>query len=402
MIFGILKVNAYEIQQGCQISASGGATNAKLVIDFGYESLTSCEDGSEVSVLEDAVNVGMKVEILRWDWNTTVTISVGKLFTDIEVKGSLCDDTISILSTRNDTRSIEVHGGGGADSVVIGSMTDGLDQIEPTLSLFGGGSTFGNILRIDDAASSRAKDIILRSTFIQDMLDNANSTINFRGFDDVDIWLSDRPNIFRVVSTAVDSRTFIRAQNQSDTIIVNETQGYLEVGAGGGADEIFVYGLGEGTEAVVYGEDGDDYLFVDGRGDLNNTNATDPVNTLDGSRLRWSGGSGNDTLDHHFTSPGTSDVDVFEDNKGSNFVFVSCSDFDARILSRRTFLANLGGEDENAYLERLNVDIVTASITTLLVSLNGGENFVYFDDTVATMVRNRFSNCLGFFECRRV
>lgn len=88
------------------------------------------------------------------------------------------------------------------------------------------------------------------------------------------------------------------------------------------------------------------------------------MNTLDGSRLRWNGGSGNDTLTHHFTSAGTSDLDIFDDDMDSNLVFVECSGFDSRILSRRTFLANLGGEGEGAYLERLNVDIATASITS--------------------------------------
>ena len=383
-----LIINAYEIQQGCQISASGGTTNAKLVIDLGYESLASCEDGNEVRVWKDSANGGMNVEIIRWDWtdNMPVTISAGALFTDIAVKGSSCNDTISILSTQIDTRSIEVYGGEGADTVVIGSESYGVDEIEPTLSLYGGGSSSGDTLRINDSASSQNKDITLRSTFIQDMLDNANSTINYRGFDDIDIRLSEGQNRFTVVSTAVDSSTYIQAQNQNDAIIVQETQGYLQLHGGGGDDEISIYGLGEGTEAVVYGDGGDDLLFVDGRGDLNNTNATDPVNTLDGSRLRWNGGSGNDTLKHHFTSAGTSDLDIFDDRMDSNLVFVECSDFDSRILSRRTFLANLGGEGEDAFLERLNVDIATASITSLLITLNEGENFVYFDDTVATMV----------------
>ena len=381
-----LVINAYEIQQGCQISASGGTTNAKLVIDLGYESLTSCEDGNEVRVFKkDSVDGGMNVEILRWDWTDVVTILAGPLFTDIAVKGSLCSDTISILSTQDDTRSIEVYGGEGADTVVIGSEIYGVDEIEPTLSLYGGSSS-GDTLRVNDTASSQNKDITLRSTFIQDMLDNTNSTINYRGFETIDIRLSGGQNRFTVVSTAVDSSTYIQAQHQNDTIVVQETQGYLQIHGGGGDDEISIYGLGEGTEAVVYGDGGDDLLFVDGRGDPNNTNATDPVNTLDGSRLRWNGGSGNDTLTHHFTSAGTSDLDIFDDDMDSNLVFVECSGFDSRILSRRTFLANLGGEGEGAYLERLNIDIDTASITSLLISLNGGENSVYFDDTVATMV----------------
>ena len=385
-----LIINAYEIQEGCQITAFNGTTNAKLVIDFGYEIPgKNCRDGNVVRVFRDPSTNGMNVEISRPEWRNNVTVSTGPRFTDIAVKGSACNDTISILSTQNATRSIEVYGGEGTDTVVIGSddFNVGVDWITPTLSLDGGGSNSGNTLRIKDNASTQNKNITLRSSFIEGMLvlDNGNfSDINYRGFEKIDIKLSGGQNRFQVVSTAKDSETSIKAQNQDDTIIVNETQGDLRLHGGGGDDKIFIYGLGNETKTVVYGDGGADVLTVDGRGDPNNNSTA--INTLDGSKLRWNGGNGADTLTHHFTSAGTSDLDIFGDNDGPNSVFLKCSDFDSRILSRATFLANLGEKDESAFLERLNVDTFTASITRLVINLNKGENFVYFDDTFAAMV----------------
>ena len=70
----------------------------------------------------------MVVEIKKPDWSSSVNIFVGKFFTDIAVMGSSCNDTIKIESTRLDTRSIEVYGGEGTDTVVIGSEVGDLDE----------------------------------------------------------------------------------------------------------------------------------------------------------------------------------------------------------------------------------------------------------------------------------
>lgn len=85
------------------------------------------------------------------------------------------------------------------------------------------------------------------------MLDNANSTINYRGFETIDIWLSGGQNRFTVVSTAVDSSTYIQAQYQNDTIIVQETQGYLQL-HGGGETTKFPYTVSVKEQKLLYTE----------------------------------------------------------------------------------------------------------------------------------------------------
>ena len=87
----------------------------------------------------------------------------------------------------------------------------------------------------------------------------------------------------------------------------------------------------------------------------------------------------------YFVSAGITTLNIVGDNMGVNQVTARCSDEDCKVLSRRTFLANIHDPgNSDSLLERINLD-PTASITTLLLYLMGGDNAVHFDDTICVM-----------------
>lgn len=98
-----------------------------------------------------------------------------------------------------------------------------------------------------------------------------------------------------------------------------------------------------------------------------------------------------------FTSAGTSNLDIFDDLDGANSLNIECANFACYILSRENFLANIHDmNNPNSSVERINIDryanasdetgwTLTATIGSVFMRLNGGENQMYFDDTFATM-----------------
>jgi hypothetical protein len=177
--------------------------------------------------------------------------------------------------------------------------------------------------------------------------------------------------------------------------IVNVTEAvqHLLVRARGEDDKLYFEGLVEEVVANVYGGSGDDTVWIDGTKNF----TYPPMNLLEESRLRWSGGLGYDTMFIKLSSLGSSNIDIFNDVKGINDVNIACTDADTVMLSRENFLANIHNiSDSNSTVERINLirevnDTElsgwrdTASINTIFIRLNEGENEMYFDDTFAPL-----------------
>lgn len=141
--------------------------------------------------------------------------------------------------------------------------------------------------------------------------------------------------------------------------------------------------MGDNTLSEIYGEAGDDVLWVDGTG-----NSSTLSNTLDLTTIRWSGGNDSDTINAVFASTGTSNIDLFNDTEGINILNIDCADFACYVLSRENFIANIHTlADPNSTTERINIDrynssgewVPTVSIDSVFMRLNGGKNKMYFD-----------------------
>ena len=142
--------------------------------------------------------------------------------------------------------------------------------------------------------------------------------------------------------------------------------------------------------AEIFGEDGNDVLWVDGTFGSKD-DAVFPTNTLDSTLIRWSGGNNNDTINSVFASSGTANIDLFDDTDGVNLLNIACTDFVCNILSRENFIANIHNmTDPSSTTERINIDRVADStelsdwlpsvdIDSTFIRLNGGLNKVYFD-----------------------
>lgn len=145
-----------------------------------------------------------------------------------------------------------------------------------------------------------------------------------------------------------------------------------------GNDTIEFLGLQPGTKGRVNGQGDNDTLIVDGtRTSLNNS--------FDDTELEWSGGLGDDKLIMKFASFGNMDVNVINDQSGSNTMELECDAIDCSLLSRETFLANIRNmTDDSTSVERINVR-EAGTINKILVNLNEGLNRIFFDDTFSQM-----------------
>jgi len=387
-------VNAYEIEQNCRIVAMGGvATNAVLTIDFGYESRMPCQDGNRV-LMKTNGNVN-EVYITRSGWSQTATVRVGKIFNTIIIKMSICKDTVLVENTHPVKGIIDIQTGGGDDTTELGDGVSGLDGTYKPIIVDGGPGL--DRLYLKDTASNRQKYVTITSGIIMGVLngfDGNSSDISYSAIADLEMRLSNGANTLEIPATQQGTVTTVRLQDQADIIQVNETMGDLNIYAGGGPDRLYFYGLGNRTVANIYGEAGDDIIWIDGTRDF----VTDPpVNTLGGSRLRWSGGNNDDKMHLKLSTLYTSDIDLFNDLDGINDVNIDCANTATVMLSRENFLANIhNASNPNSTVERINLIREndtntltgfrnTASINTMVIRLNGGNNIMYFDDTFAPM-----------------
>jgi len=387
-------VNAYEIDQTCQIVAMGGvATPAVLTIDFGYEDRMPCQDGNRVLMKTNGeVN---EAYITRSGWSQPVVVSVGKVFKDIVIKMSNCGDSVVLENTHLIEGVIDIQTGGGNDYIELGNDVSGLDGIyKPTLVNGGSGS---DRLFLKDTAVNRAKNIVLSAGIIQGVLngfDGKTSDVAYSSIEDLEMRLSNGANSLQILATQQGSVTTVRFQDNADMIRVNYTMGDLNIYAGGGSDSLYFYGLGNRTVANIFGQDGNDIIWIDGTKNF----ATNPmVNTIGGSRLRWSGGDGDDRMNIALSSFLDSDIDIFDDMLGINDVNIDCAPIACTMLSRESFLANIHKpSSSSSTVERINLVRVadssalsgwrnTAAINSIVLRLNEGKNVMYFDDTFAPM-----------------
>jgi hypothetical protein len=307
-----------------------------------------------------------------------------------------------LINTQNVIGSVSISTGGDMDTINLGKLTEGfgLDSIYVPVTVDGGDGD--DTLLVDDSALSRETNGLLTAGSIFGLLNGVDAVpflLADLDYDDIEILnikLSSAGNTFEVQSTAPDMTTNIIFQGGTDKITINETQGDITVDAGGGDDIFYIYGLGNfpNSTATFSGDAGNDIIWIDG---TNNSQTDPPVNFFEGSTLRWSGGADDDTMHIKLSSLGSSNIDIFNDVDGINDVNIDCADADTVMLSRENFLANIHNlSDSNTTVERINLireadDTElsnwrdTASINTIVIHLNEGENEMHFDDTFAPM-----------------
>eukprot|EP00957_Ditylum_brightwellii_P205962 15346160-Ditylum_brightwellii.AAC.1 len=318
-----------------------------------------------------------------------------------------CDDTVVIKETYKTTSSIIINGGAGNDKIQVGSSkcNGGFDGcIFSDITIAGGDGEHDSFI-VDDSRSKLDKKSTVRVGSITGLHEKNTTSISYRGIETLDLRLSRGENSLDIVSSAKGCDIHVTCQDESDKIVlgthiqegdlsittgggndnvtINSTKGYLDLDTGAGDDEIYVYGLG--FDAVIYGGDGTDKLFVDGGSNQSADEVVPLTNKLDGTRLRWSGGEGDDEVTAYFLSTGTTNLDLFDDpvDKTGNRIFVECSDLNCTVLNRATFLANIHTPGSNSStLERINI-ADNAIVTSLQLNLNGGDNSMFFDDTFA-------------------
>jgi hypothetical protein len=399
-----INVHASDIQDGCVIEAPGGFTNAVLRIYL--ESLTSdtiCNGDNTVVLGTDGddKDADSIIATITLAGGNPRVVKVGSVFEDIEIHGSPCNDVIILERTFDVKGSVYINGYDGDDIIKIGGddTNNGVDSIFKTVYTFGGEGE--NTLIVNDSTSSLSKtEVVLDGGSLLQILNGLNDTssdLSYEDFDTITLLLSNtNATVLAVTSTLEGSMTSVYAGDANDVIFVNETQGDILIHGGGGNDTFYFTGLGDNATANIYGDGDDDTLFVDGTAGLVDV----AVNTFDNSTVRWSGGPGNDVVNTIFTSNGTSNLDIFDDEDdatGVNAININCSNFACFILSRENFLANIHDpDDEFSSVERINIVrevnaseisgfTTTVRVSRVFLSLNDGDNSMFFDDTMAPM-----------------
>lgn len=105
---------------------------------------------------------------------------------------------------------------------------------------------------------------------------------------------------------------FLGTKGDDLTVFSTSVDLLLTVTAGEGNDKINITGL-QG-DATVYGDGGEDELYVDGRAEGIGRN------TLNGTDLNWNGGLGQDYLEMQLVGAGTTNLNLFGDGDGPNTV----------------------------------------------------------------------------------
>ena len=259
--FSNLVVQANLIQSGCSIKADGTMSDATLTIDFGYESNAACVNGFEVILTQ-----GMAL-IKRND--ATIEIQIGASFRDILIKMSNCDDIVSVEETFANAASVEISGGGGNDKVYVGSSSSAFDQIIHANIVAHGNSGDSDELIIIDSASSKEKSTVLRAkklTGLHAPIANSDvlKSIDFDGFNKLDISLPNATNNLEVKSTETDTSTIIRTSengDKADMVEIESTDGELFLYTYGGEDDISIDN--PQADLFVFSSGGEDTVTVE-------------------------------------------------------------------------------------------------------------------------------------------
>jgi len=309
-------------------------------------------------------------------------------FSELETINFFLEEEADILVMEDSTGvdpgvgEVTVYAGSGSDDITLGKKTNvGLDQIFINISIHAGDGF--DRLFVDDTGSTAAKESIVSATSIIGLLGDPTARIIYSLLEVIDISASKGSNRMTIVSTPADSKAYVNFLDSPDEAIVHGTgdRSSLTILGRGGNDIFLFYQLGNETLATVYGDNGDDSLYVDGTG-----NRTEPpVNHFTGSQIRWSGGNNDDTMHANLSTSGTSLFDIFDDLNGINKLIIECSNKDTTLLSRETFVANVHDMyNEYSTIERINV-LSTARLDTITISLGEGNNSMYFDDTMAAI-----------------
>lgn len=367
---------------GCEIVSYGGhATTATLIVDFGYEERRKCTDGNEVIMETIEGNVQTTIKRFENGKQFVTKVTVPSAFNTFVFKMSQCKDVVKIISTPSVTGFIDIKTGGNNDEVHIGDPGGkGLKAIYLPILAEGGSGNDTLYVKHGNVLSSTTG--VLNPGSVIGMLNGPGTErsedLDYNGFENVDITLGNGGNSFLITSTTGEGHTVLHAGDGADTIQVNETIGDLTIMAGGGNDEIIIYGLGKGSRTDVFGEGGNDTLRTDGSKD----HQLDPfVNLLEDSTLLWNGGAGNDIWNVVLGAKGDYDHQVVDDVEGINLVNFDCMDVNCTVLSRENFIANIHSEDKAA--ERVVFN--NTRIAAILVRLNRGKNKMYLDDTYASV-----------------
>lgn len=229
-----LHVMANEVLDGCNIVANGGDETASVTIDFDYDNGdASCRHNNTVTLEASGSNTIITVTRPQMFGDPhQFTVTASDSYRNFVTIGSNCDDTVQIVNTLGNAKTVTIETGGGVDTVRLGSSTGGMSGIHADVFVFGGEGS-GDELIVDDADSEDAKMETLTSTFVHGVLPHFNQTLQYEQFEVVTLMLTSGKNTLGVSSTSPGSFTTITTGGGADVITVNTTQGDIEINCGG-------------------------------------------------------------------------------------------------------------------------------------------------------------------------
>jgi len=353
--------------QNAKLNLSGG-----ISFDYMYVNGATSDDSF---MMEDGLLTGAGLDI--------TFLSLEKV--DLITKGG--DDIVNVLDSYGIEHggSVNVQMGSGNDFITLGNkQMAGVGSIFVDITVDGGDGS--DTLAIDDRESVLMKNSTVTADAVTGVLGKRSLKIVRSSIEKFFLNTSQAANTMTILSTAASTDNVFTGLGAPDEFVVLGTgeDSNLTVHGGGGKDVMHMLALGTGTLVTIYGDGDDDTIFVDGT----DGHAHPAANLLDGSRLRWSGGDGDDTMSLSLHSVGNFAIEIFNDVLGVNALLVNCTDDDSILLVRKTYFVNIHKylRTQSAY-EMLTI-LSTATINSVVFWLNGGFNEMFFEDTFAPIEVN--------------
>ncbi|PLX90217.1 MAG: hypothetical protein C0620_13905 [Desulfuromonas sp.] len=299
-------------------------------------------DGANVETLASTVETLTSLDVdslLGLDLSSYLTAGASVYYQTLETVNlelGSGGDSLSVVSTMSGETSIDA--GAGDDSLVVGSVTGTLNDIDGPLYV--SGNSGDDQLTFNDSGDTEDNSGVLTDEALTGL--GMTNPVTFDTFEDVTLAMGSGSDDL-TITTTIPGQTTVTAgdgddlieiessqgelavygENGADTLILRSTEGHVVLDGGAGDDSFLLGstdGLLDGLQGPITlaGGDGQDRLVLDDSGDTTDNTGVLTATTITGLGLSdgvsYEGleelaivlGSGNDTFNTQSTLAGTS------------------------------------------------------------------------------------------------
>ena len=161
------------------------------------------------------------------------TVTVSERYRNFVIKTSNCDDTVIVKNTLPDAETLSIYTGGGKDTVRLGGVAGGMNGIYADVFVDGGEGLILMSLLLTTVSRWNQRRKHSRHCLFKACCLMPTKLFSTKKFEIVTLKLTGGKSTLDVSSTAPGSFTTISCGEKDDDIVVNTTQGDIEINCGG-------------------------------------------------------------------------------------------------------------------------------------------------------------------------